>query len=146
VPAGGLVAHPVRGSDGRSASGAGAGEQQPGQGLGRDTGAIGWSPHRVFNCPPWLPVQVYAGLDGSFTLVEDDGASLDYQGQDPAATRRTAWAWDDSSRLLTWTVTGSFASGPNLFTSATVSLFVANATSVVVKGPVALGSSGSLQF
>lgn len=93
-----------------------------------------------------MAVQVYAGRDGAFTLVEDDGASLDYTTGAPTATRRTAWSWDDASSLLSWVVTGTYAGGPNLFTSASVSLFVANATAPVVKGPVTLGVSGSLQF
>lgn len=90
--------------------------------------------------------QVYAGRDGAFTLVEDDGATLDYATGDAAAERRTAWAWDDSARLLSWVVTGTFNSGPNLFTTASVTLFTANASAPVVKGPVTLGVSGSLQF
>ena len=90
--------------------------------------------------------QVYAGRDGAFTLVEDDGASLDYATGDAAATRRTAWAWDDAAQLLSWNVTGGFAGGPNLFTSASVTLFVANASAPVTKGPVTLGASGTLQF
>ena len=100
-----------------------------------------------FSCPLALLWQVYAGRDGAFTLVEDDGATLDYAGSGASsATRRTAWGWDDASQLLTWNVTGSFSAGSNLFTSATVTLFVANASSPVVKGPVTLGVSGSLQF
>ena len=89
---------------------------------------------------------MYAGRDGAFTLVEDDGATLDYAGGDAAATRRTAWAWDDAGRTLTWTVSGGFAAGPNLFTTASVTLFVANATAPVTKGPVVIGVGGSLQF
>lgn len=49
-----------------------------------------------------LEVHVYAGADGQFTMVEDDGNSLDYLKGD--ATRNTHFQWDDSSRTLSWTV------------------------------------------
>lgn len=101
------------------------------------------SDHGSLHLPP---LQVYAGRDGAFTLVEDDGATLDYASGDPAATRRTAWAWDDAGRTLSWNVSGGFTTGPNLFTSASVTLFVSNASAPVTKGPVTLGVSGSLQF
>ena len=103
-------------------------------------------PHTYTRLRPSRRSQVYAGRNGAFTLVEDDGETLNYAGGGAAATRRTAWAWDDVTRTLTWTVSGGFTAGPNLFTTASVMLFVANATSPVTQGPVTLGYSGSLKF
>jgi len=71
-----------------------------------------------------LELQVYAGADGSFTMVEDDGISLDYQNN-VNATRTTTWTWLDSNRTLTWTVSGgaSIASS-SLYTWVLPVLFV----------------------
>lgn len=46
-----------------------------------------------------LEVQVYSGADGSFTLVEDDGDSYDYErGQ----VRSTHFKWSDAQRTFSW--------------------------------------------
>jgi alpha-glucosidase len=93
-----------------------------------------------------LEVHVYAGADGAFTLVEDDGATTQYIDSPATATRSTAFAWDDAAKTLSWTVSGTF-SGPNSYvTLDPVLLFVANATAPVAKGPVVIGASGTVQF
>ena len=59
-----------------------------------------------------LEVQVYAGRDGEFEMVEDDGISLDYQSEGQDATRTTTWRWSDTTKTLTWAVqAGQNASG-----------------------------------
>ena len=74
-----------------------------------------------------LEVQIYAGADGGFDLVEDDGISLAYQSDPSAATRTTTWRWNDTARSLTWSVTGSKRVGllpaGNLYTSVSAVLF-----------------------
>jgi alpha-glucosidase len=93
-----------------------------------------------------LVVGVYAGADGAFTLTEDDGETTAYAADYGAATRRTAFLWDDAARTLSWTVTGGFAGGPNTYTTAWAVLFVANATAPVAAAPAALGAAGSVRF
>jgi len=60
-----------------------------------------------------LEVQVYAGADGSFALIEDDGSSLAYQAGE---VRTTHFQWDDSAKILSWRVEGTAeAAGANTF-------------------------------
>jgi alpha-glucosidase len=93
-----------------------------------------------------LVVQVYAGRDGSFTLVEDDGDTTGYQTDFAGSTRRTAFTWNDATRTLSWTVQGGYTSGPNLYTAAWPVLFVANASAPVYHSPAQLGVDGSVSF
>jgi len=46
-----------------------------------------------------LEVQVYAGADGSFTFVEDDGDSYDYER---GLVRSTNLEWNDAKRTFSW--------------------------------------------
>jgi len=50
-----------------------------------------------------LEVQVYAGADCKFTLVEDDGETNAYQ---EGRVRATTFEWHEASSTLTWTVEG----------------------------------------
>ena len=93
-----------------------------------------------------LTLQVYGGRDGSFTLTEDDGASLDYQHVGDGALRRTVFVWHDASKTLTWSVTGGFAGGPNTYTRAFPVLFVAGAAGPQAAPTQALGVAGSVTF
>ena len=93
-----------------------------------------------------LEVQVYAGRDGAFTLVEDDGVSLDYATSPSTATRSTQFVWVDATRTLSWTVSGGFTGGPNIFTRAFPVLFVSNASAPVTAASQALGVAGSVTF
>merc|ERR1712187_575453 len=45
---------------------------------------------------------VYAGADGAFTLVEDDGESTDYRTG--KGLRTTALSWNDAAGMLSWKV------------------------------------------
>lgn len=46
-----------------------------------------------------LEVQVYAGIDGSFTLTEDDGDSYDYE---KGVVRSSLFKWADAQRTVSW--------------------------------------------
>jgi len=88
-----------------------------------------------------LEMHVYAGRDGTFTLVEDDGESRDYE---IGFVRRTRFHWDDESATISWKVAGE-ASHASMFDRLVVKLFSVDAgakTSDVVR----LGEDGSYQF
>lgn len=89
-----------------------------------------------------LTLHVYAGGSASFTLVEDDGESLDYD-----ASRDTLFEWDEGARVLSWSVVRNlWEGGPNDFIQLEVALFVGGANGPVIKGGFALGSNGTAQF
>jgi hypothetical protein len=54
-------------------------------------------------------MQIYAGADGTFVMVEDDGESRDYETNDIKAVRHTIFNWNDQGKVLSWKVQGSFA-------------------------------------
>lgn len=90
-----------------------------------------------------LEVQVYAGDDGSFTLVEDDGETLAYaSGTSVAATRSTKFVWADASKVMSWTVSGTY-SGADVYTDVNVVLFTSQG-STMKQGK--LGTAGSVHF
>lgn len=91
-----------------------------------------------------LEVQVYAGADGSFALVEDDGETYAYTGADKS-TRVTTFEWDDAKKTLSWTVTGSFAGNQQSFSQVFLKLFAADGAPKSSK-TVALGKSGHLSL
>lgn len=66
-----------------------------------------------------LVLQVYAGADGNFTLVEDDGESTAYE---MGATRHTAFIWSEMNKTLSWSVLGEFRH-PSMFVNMTINLF-----------------------
>jgi alpha-glucosidase len=77
-----------------------------------------------------LELHVYAGADGSFEMVEDDGISLDYRDAATAAAkegamRTTTWRWSDATKTLTWAVGkgGAALRSPNLYTAVLPLLF-----------------------
>lgn len=76
-----------------------------------------------------LNVHVYAGADGSFALVEDDGETLDYAKK--GAKRTTTFSWDDAKRELTWSVenAGGFAGHPTCFNDVEATIFRADGSS-----------------
>ena len=86
---------------------------------------------------------MYVGANGAFTLVEDDGATMDYA---TGAVRRTAFVWTDATRTLAWTVSGVYTGGKNDYTRAFPTLFDSKAGAAVRLAPVALGASGSVVF
>ena len=106
-----------------------------------------------------LEVQVYSGADGEFILSEDDGASLDYQGgvQDggqgggggSAAVRTTTWRWDDTARMLSWSVAGGAQldrDAPTLYSEVVVALFAPGAAAPVRVSARALAKGGKVVF
>jgi len=87
-----------------------------------------------------LEVHIYAGSNGDFTLVEDDGSTKAYEA---GATRRTIFKWDDAAREMTWQVEGNF-SDQSIFVDAEFLLF--SAGGVHKSGLRKLGSGGSVSF
>jgi alpha-glucosidase len=69
-----------------------------------------------------LEVQVYAGKDADFTLVEDDGISYNYVSGD---IRKTAFHWDDSKRTFAWKQEGPYQ-GEDVFKAIHVVVFDEN--------------------
>ena len=55
-----------------------------------------------------LEVQVYAGADANFLLVEDDGETMAYDAAEARSTRRTELSWSESTSTLAWSCTGSY--------------------------------------
>jgi alpha-glucosidase len=88
-----------------------------------------------------LEVQVYAGADGQFSLIEDDGATTAYES---GAVRTTVFKWNDASRTLAWVVSGQSAPVANEFVSVYATLF--SAKGVQHSSTATIGSSGSLSF
>jgi alpha-glucosidase len=87
-----------------------------------------------------LLVQVYAGVNGIFTMIEDDGETKAYES---GVKRSTTFRWLDNQNTLAWTVQGSFADA-HTFTSLQVTGFFANGKKV--SNIVAIGTSGSITF
>mmetsp|Transcript_56516 Transcript_56516/g.123584 ORF Transcript_56516/g.123584 Transcript_56516/m.123584 type:complete len:1328 (-) Transcript_56516:77-4060(-) len=71
-----------------------------------------------------IEIQVYTGADGSFELVEDDGASVNYE---VGRVRTTTFRWYDSARTLSWRAQGSAGDasdpGAHPYTRVSVRLF-----------------------
>jgi alpha-glucosidase len=87
-----------------------------------------------------LELEIYPGQDATFTLVEDDGLTLNYLKGD---VRRTEFKWDDSGRRLSWKRTGEYA-GPDVFQELRVVLFGPQGR--VEVPPQALSKSGRVKF
>jgi alpha-glucosidase len=66
-----------------------------------------------------LELQIYPGKDATFTLVEDDGQTSDYQN---GKIRRTTFQWNDAAGTLTWKRDGDYF-GKNVFKKMRVVLF-----------------------
>ena len=58
-----------------------------------------------------LEIRIYPGKNGSFNMVEDDGLSYNYISN---KVRTTSYFWNDKTKTLTWTVSGSY-SGKNIY-------------------------------
>ena len=56
-----------------------------------------------------LQVHVYPGRNGAFPLIEDDGTTHAYSTDPSTALRTTLFKWDDASKTLSWTVSGTFS-------------------------------------
>ncbi|WP_179412394.1 TIM-barrel domain-containing protein [Mucilaginibacter sp. E4BP6] len=88
---------------------------------------------QISNSP--LEIHIYPGKNGSFKMVEDDGVSYNYT---KGNTRTTAYYWNDKTKTLTWTVTGSY-SGKNTY--KTIKAVLGKKEKVI-----AIGQKGSLVF
>ncbi len=86
-----------------------------------------------------LDLQIYPGKDATFTLVEDDGETNQYQ---KGAFRKTRFTWDDSTRQLSWITEGNY-SGQHAFKEMIVSLFESSGKK---KLNVTLSPQGSLRI
>lgn len=91
-----------------------------------------------------LELHVYAGSDASFKQVEDDGTTLNYVESPSASTRVTQWTWDDATRTLSWTVSGGFNGGTQLYTQVEPRVFSPGAAQPATHAAVAIGDGGSL--
>jgi len=87
-----------------------------------------------------LEVQVYAGADGSFTMYEDDGESVEYAER--GAVRITQLQWNDASRTLRWRVSGNLTAAPRRFTHMHTTVFVAGGGQPTRSAIKALGDVG----
>jgi len=86
-----------------------------------------------------LELQIYPGKDATFTLVEDDGQTFNYQNRQ---TRRTTFQWNDADGTLTWKRDGDY-SGNNVFKQIRIVLFDAKN---IVQAESSLNAEGSLHL
>mmetsp|Transcript_77113 Transcript_77113/g.200920 ORF Transcript_77113/g.200920 Transcript_77113/m.200920 type:complete len:640 (-) Transcript_77113:313-2232(-) len=90
-----------------------------------------------------LEVQVYAGANCGFRLVEDDGSTTAYQD---GRVRTTLFKWDEASGTLSWTVGGLLGhkAVPNAFVDVAVVVYDHIANDTLRLPAQALNSSGSV--
>ena len=97
-----------------------------------------------------LEVQVYGGADGTFTLYEDDGATLDYK-KGGAAVRKTKYSWSDASKTLSWKASGAPVSsngeGAIKYTTLEVVYFVQGGAAARQRSAsTTIGNTGSIKM
>jgi len=91
-----------------------------------------------------LVVEIYAGADGSFDLVEDDGDTEAYAS---GKVRTTSFRWSDAEGTLSWSVSGADAADlVGAFTQVRAKLFDKETGYVYDSEVKDLGSSGSIAF
>jgi alpha-glucosidase len=86
-----------------------------------------------------LEMQIYPGHDATFSLVEDDGTTIDYQ---TGKKRVTEFSWNDKTKTLSWIAGGSYA-GANVFKNMKAVLFSSTGR---VEEQAALSGPGSIVF
>ena len=91
-------------------------------------------------------MQVYAGANKTFDLVEDDGTTLDYKTSMDTATKTTSFSWNDALKSLSWTTAGAFSDPKNLFSSVRAVLFEAGAVAPRYSEVQKLGPTGEIKF
>jgi len=79
-----------------------------------------------------LEVQIYAGADGDFTMVEDDGETTAYADDSKTQTRRTTFSWVDARKTLNVKVEGSYT-GPHVFREFAFKLFAQGSADAQIK-------------
>ena len=82
-----------------------------------------------------LEIRVYPGHNASFTMTEDDGHTYNYI---KGLVRQTTYTWNDTSKKISWKVTGNYT-GIDVY--KTIRIVLGN-TSKTVK----VGKEGSVQF
>lgn len=66
-----------------------------------------------------LELQIYPGIDATFTLVEDDGETTGYL---TGKMRRTTFAWNEAAGRLSWKTKGTY-DGKDIYKSLRVIVF-----------------------
>jgi len=89
-----------------------------------------------------LQVEVYAGTNGVFELIEDDGETTAYEEGNVRTTRLT---WEDSSRTLSWVSQGT-SPGPHAFAEVFGVMFDSVAAREERSSVVPLGTAGVIRF
>ena len=96
-----------------------------------------------------LEVQVYSGADGTFTVYEDDGTTLDYK-KSADAVRMTNFTWHDSNKTLSWSSSRgpvrATEPGAIKYSTLEVVLFEAGAGTSKRSASKAIGNSGSVNM
>jgi alpha-glucosidase (family GH31 glycosyl hydrolase) len=98
-----------------------------------------------------LEVQVYAGTDASFQLVEDDGETTAYDcaASGPAcetAARRTGLTWTEATSTFEWRCNAGGYSGVNAFKKLRVVLFRPGTEVPLTSDIVVVGTGGKLHL
>ena len=87
------------------------------------------------------------GADGSFTLFEDDGETLDYKKPGGAAVRKTNFTWSDSAKTLSWTAAGTPSSGVAcMYEALEAVFFAAGAAAPSRSASTTIGDKGSVKM
>lgn len=87
-----------------------------------------------------LAVTVFAGADGAFAYVDDDGETTAYATG--TATSSLALTWHDAAGCLSWALSGTYAGGPHSFTSLAVTAYTLSGA-IKTAPAQAIGTSGS---
>lgn len=90
-----------------------------------------------------LEVQVYGGGDGSFTLREDDGATLDYLA---GKVRKTTFSWSDATKTLSWVADMPHIDAGVAYDLLEVAYFEYGANTVQRSAQKKIGTSGSVKM
>lgn len=91
-----------------------------------------------------LEVQVYAGADGYFEMVEDDGETTLYEN---GYRRSLNFRWDDFSRRLSWALTGYILTpGKKAFKQLFVTVFNRDGAQVQTSEVFDIGVVGSIDM
>ena len=99
-----------------------------------------------------LEVHVYGGADGTFTMFEDDGSTLDYRSptKKADAVRKTTFTWNDTTKTLSWSSNrgpvSATGAGAIKYTSLEVVLFEAQASASTRSASYTIGNSGSVKM
>ena len=85
-----------------------------------------------------LQVEIYPGTNATFTLIEDDGETLNYL---TGAVRQTVFSWNETKQEVSWKIEGAFKDA-HCFAEMTVRVFSKNG--IRTSTPAPLGKGGVL--